>query len=335
MKLPRPSLTAGSIGEDPVEAKLRGQKIYDEGVAQMGKALPSLNRLRQVAETRYQDLHRTVRKEIAIPNEPWAGAVGRITERLQRKAQDLGYREVHLIGASLVAADGKFGRSKLIGEQVRTAWAKTDAKMLVEAPADGYAYVAPAAPEGTPLLAPGLAPPTSPGQVAMAWAELYQLDPANALLFVRMADAFNFRLLGSEVSLTNLALADASAKASLCSLEFVDQRNFFGRLAATGDWVMSFGREETSLGGALVRHVCVTGTELGVGASPSVAAIIGGDSPAADGARAAFHLVPEKVDGAAYACRVSSSTAGAAPVDVGLLVFRITAKPEPPKTAGK
>ena len=331
LKLQRAPLAPGQIGETPEQAKARAEKVIADGKAQMAKAMPSLTRLRQVATSRQFDLTKTVTQTAEFPHSLWSYAITHSAIRLQKQARESGYHEAHLVGASLVTADNKFIRSKAISDSVRAAWIKVDPKSLAAVPADGYTYVAPANGEGAPQFAKAIKIPSAAGHVAMVWVELYQLDSVNALLFVRLADAYTFHIVGSEAYLTTVGPSETLPKACTSTLTLVDQRSFLPRMAASGDWVLSFERDDSPLGVALLRHLCVTSGHVDVGASVPIAAIIEGDAPVMDGARAAFRLTPEKSQGLTHSYRVSSTSAAAPVVEVGTLTLKI----EPKVDAGK
>lgn len=328
LKLPRAPLAPGQIGESPEQVKTRAEKIIADGKAQMAKAMPSLTRLRQVAAARQFDITKTVTQEAEFPHSLWNYALTHSAIRLQKQAREAGYQELHLIGASMVTADGKFIRSKTISDSVRAAWTKVEAKSLAAVPSDGYSYVAPANGEGVPQFAKGIKVPAAAKHVGIVWAELYQLDSVNALLFVRLADASTFRIVASEAHLTTVGPAEVLPKAYVSSLTLVDQRSFLPRLAASGDWVLSFDRDDPPLGVALLRHLCVAGGHVDVGASVPVAMIIEGDAPLLDGARAAFRLTPEKSQGLTHIYRVSSTAPNSPTVEVGSLTLKIELKPD-------
>lgn len=332
LKLPRAALAPGQIGETPEQVKARAEKVIADGRTQMAKAQPSLNRLRQVAATRHFDLTKPVTQTVDLPQNLWNFAITHSAIRLQKMVREAGYKEVHLLGASLATPDGKIIRTKAIGESVREAWTKVDPGSLASVPAEGYGYVAPPAGESTPRFSKGIPAPTEPRQVAMVWAELHQLDAGTALLFVRLADAHTFRIIASEAYLTSVGPADGLAKAHSSAVTLTDQRSFLPRLASSGDWVLSFERTDPPLAVALMRHLCVVGGQVGVGASAHVAEITGGDAPVSDGARASFRLEPSEAHELNRSYRVTSSAAGSAPVEVGTLTFKVGPKVD---SAGK
>lgn len=312
----------GGLSETPEQVKARTQKMIDEGNAQIQQALPTLVRLRSAAAARAAE--RTKPVAFAADLAPTAAnvAVAQAVVRLQKQARDLGYAKVHLIGSISLLGDGKLNRPEDLTADIRAAWIKADDKSLAAAPAEGYAYV-PGVDKGAPSLSKGLKPATAPKQVAVLWAEFYAAPAAGprGLLFLRLADAFGMRLLASEVAYTELG--SAAAPAGVCAVSLRDERSFLPRLSEGGDWVLGFDRASDPLGSALLAHLSVTQSKVGIAAAPYVVIVAGGGPASADGVRAKWRAVPAAAPAGALAFQVSSIAVGGEAVDVGQLSLKV------------
>ena len=317
----------GGLSETPEQVKARTQKMIDEGNAQMQQALPSLTRLRAAAAVRAAEKTKPVSFAVAVAPAAWNVAVTQSVVRLQKQARDLGYAQVHFIGSISLLGDGKLNRPEELSAAVRAAWNKAGDKPFASAPAEGYAFV-PGADKGAPALSKGLAPAVAPKQVAVVWADYYAVNAegARGLLFLRLADAHTMRLVGSEVAFTELGAA--LAPAGVCQVSLRDARSFLPRLAESGDWVLGFDRASNPLGSALLAHLSVTQTKVGVAAAPYVAIVAGGGPVGSEGIRAKWRAVTTDGPAGAVAFQVSSIPTGAEGVDVGLLTLGIVVPSE-------
>lgn len=325
--------TKGAFAETHEQVKARAQKIIDEGRAQLSQAQPSLTRLRNIAGTRYLEITKTVNLQNELPQTKWDYSLTLAAVRLQKIARDQGFRQQHLVGAITVLEGNKPLRTSALTDQLRAAWNKVDAKALAPVPTLGYGYSCPAG-EGPATLASDWKLPTAARQTAVIWAEVYPLvaDNSASVLLVRMADAFTMRVIASEVYLTTTGPADAFPKVYTASLTLKDEKSFIPRLAASGDWVLSYDRTSSALGSALMRHLCVRVGNLGVGASQPLADVLGGENPSLDGAKASWTITPEGGSALSKSFKVVSTPQGAEKTEVGQLVLKLE---EPAKPAAK
>jgi hypothetical protein len=325
MTLVRP-VTLDKSSETPEQSKERGQKIVDEGNAQIQKALPSLTRLRSLAAVRAAEFTKPVAYEADFAQRSWSAAVTQSVLRLQKQSRDLGYAQTHLIGGFALLGDGKLSRPPVLAESLRAAWLKADERSLAPLPAEGYAYL-PVAGQVAPALAKSLKPASAPGQASILWAEFYAVSQEGSmgLLFVRLADAHSMKIIGSEVVLTELGSAAAVPTPLACQISLRDERSFITRLTQSGEWVLGFGRSSNPLGSALLAHVCVARTKADISASAYVAIVAVGGPPAPEGIRARWSATQVETDGTHLAFGVSCQAEGMAAVDVGQLSFKVAA----------
>ena len=323
------SLKGGGLTETPEQVKVRTQKIIDEGNAQIQQALPSLTRLRGVAAARAAELVKPVEFTEDFTQKPWEAAVVQSVGRLQKTARDTGFTQTHLIGGIAVLGDRSFSRPAMLSQDVRAAWTKLDERSLAPAPADGYAHV-PGQP--APALAKSLKPATAPKQVGVVWVEFYALtsDGSVGVLFLRLADAYSMRIISSEVALTEFGPRASRGVALNCALELRDDRSFLPRLAQGGEWVLGFSRTSDPLGSALLAHLCVSQTKVGISAAPYLFIVAGGAPVAPESLRARWNVAQKETDGSYLAYSVGSQADALAIVDVGQLTLRVTA-PVPDK----
>ncbi len=323
----------GAFAETAEQVKNRAQKIMDEGRAQIIQAQPSLARLRNVAGARHLEVTKTVNLNIDLPQTLWDYSLSLAAVRLQKIARDQGFKQQRIVGALTVLGSNKSLRTPALTDQLRAAWNKADAKALTPAPAAVYSYTSPAG-EAPATLAADWQVPTAARQTAVVWAEVYPLtaDMSASLLFVRMADAFTMRVIGSEIALTTTGPADAFTKVYTGTLALKDEKSFIPRLASSGDWVLSYDRDSSPLGAALLRHLCVRVGNLGVGASQPLVEVIGGEPPSLDGAKASWSVKPDITTNLVKSFKVTSATTGAPVTEVGQLVFKLE---EPAKSAAK
>lgn len=312
----------GGLTETPEQVKVRAQKMVDEGNTQIQQALPSLTRLRVVATARAAEKVKPVSFTAEVSPVAWNVAVSQSVVRLQKQARDLGYAKVHFIGSISLLGDGKLNRPEELSADIRAAWVKADDKSLAPVPAEGYAYV-PAADKGAPALSKGLKPATAPKQVAVLWAEYYAVtaEGSRGLLFLRLADAHGMRLIASEVAFTELGAP--AAPAGICQVALRDDRSFLPRLSEGGDWVLGFDRASNPLGSALLAHLSVTQSKVGVAAAPYVVIVVGGGPAGSEGVRAKWRAVTEEAPAGTIAFQVSSIPAVGDIVTVGQLTLKI------------
>ena len=314
----------GGLTETPEQLKARTQKMIDEGTAQVQQALPTLVRLRAAAAARAAEKTKPVTFAADVAPTTLNVAVAQSVVRMQKQARDLGYAKVHLIGSISLLGDGKLNRPEDLTADIRAAWTKADDKSLAAVPAEGYGYV-PGADKGAPSLSKGLKPATASKQVAVLWAEFYAAPVAGSrgLLFLRLADAYGMRLLASEVAYTELG--SAAAPAGVCSVSLRDDRSFLPRLSEGGDWVLGFDRASDPLGSALLAHLSVTQSKVGVAAAPYVIIVAGGGPASTDGVRAKWRAVPAAAPAGTIVFQVASIPTGGEAVDVGQLSLKVAA----------
>ena len=313
---------AGSLSETPDQVKIRAQKIIDEGNAQIQQALPSLVRLRAIAAVRAAEKTKPVTFAADFAPTAWNVAVSQSVVRLQKQARDLGYAKVHFIGSISLLGDGKLNRPADMTADIRTAWARADDKSLAPVPTEGYGYI-PSVDKGAPSLSKGLKPATAPKQVAVVWAEYYAVaaEGERGLLFLRLADAQTMRLIASEVAFTEHGVA--AAPAGSCQVALRDDRSFLPRLSEAGDWVLGFDRASHPLASALLAHLSVTQSRLGIAAAPYVVIVAGGGPAGSDGVRAKWLAVTDTAPAGSIAFKVSSIPTVGEGVDVGQLTLTL------------
>lgn len=316
--------STGSTQETPEQVKTRAQKIINEGKAQVDRAMPSIERLRKLATARFIELTKTVDYDQPLLQTPWDLSLIQAAVRLQKVARDQGYKTQHLLGSMTILGPEKVYRTPVIAKALREAWLKADATSLAPIPSGGYTYKRTVE---NPLaqLSADWAVPQAAGQTLLIWAEVYPLtsDDAAGLLVVRMADAFTMRLVGSEIYLTTMGPSDALPKKFNAAIVLKDEKSFIPRLAARGDWLLSYDRDSHPLGVALLRHLCVRVGNLAVGASSSVYDLLGGDAPSDDGANASWKVLPQPAAGLTKSFKVSSKTPEGQTATVGELTLRL------------
>ena len=314
----------GGLTETPEQAKARAQKMIDEGNAQIQQALPSLARLRAAAALRAAEKTKPVTFAAEFAPAAWNVAVTQSAVRLQKLARDSGYPKVHFIGSISLLGDGKLARPADMTADIRAAWSKVDDKSLAPVPAEGYAYV-PGVDKGAPSLSKGLKPAAAPKQQAVIWAEYYAVsaDGNRGMLFLRLADAFTMKLVGSEAAYTEFGAAVAPV--GMCSVELRDDRSFIPRLADSGEWVLGFDRASNPLGSALLAHLSVAQTKVGVSAAPYVIIVAGGGPASSEGVRAKWRAITATAPAGVVAFQVSSIPTGAEAIEVGQLTLKIAA----------
>jgi hypothetical protein len=316
--------TKGAFAETAEQVKARAQKIIDEGRNQLAQAQPSLTRLRNVAGTRYLEVTKTVNLSLDLPQTKWDYSLTLSAVRFQKVARDQGFKQQHILGAITVLEGNRPLRTSALTDQLRAAWNKADPKALAPAPANGYAsfWTGPTA-------------PTQPRQYALIWAEVYPLtaDNSASLLFVRMADAWTNRVIASEVYLTTTGPADAFPKVYTGSLSLKDEKSFIPRLAGSGDWVLSYDRSGSALGGALMRHLCVRVGNIGVSGTEIYPDLVADANLAnLDAAKASWIVTTDGGSNLVKSFKVASVAPGSDKTEVGQLVLKLE---EPAKPAGK
>jgi len=329
--------TTGAFQETPEQAKARAQKIIDEGKAQMSAAAVTLDRLRRVATARYKDLTKTVDLTESLTQSKVGYCLNLASVRLQKIARDGGYKVNHIIGSMTVLNDGKILKTPAVTESLRAAWTKADATGLAPVPEDGYSYKV-----GSDATAPQLTKDwkvSSPRNATVVWVEVYGLtnDNSIALLMVRMADAFTMRLIGSEMYLTTFNSSESLAKVYNAKVNLRDEKSFLPRLSSSGDRVVSYSRTNSLLGNALLKHLCLSESKVGVGASQSLVDILGGDAPSLDGAMATWKITSLEGNDLSKNFKISCEASGSDVIEVGLLSIKLedqTKSREATKTVG-
>ena len=313
---------AGGLSDTPEQVQARTQRMIDEGNAQIQEALRSLVRLRSAAAARAVEKTKPVTFSADITPAAWSAVVTQSVVRLQKQAHDLGYAKVHLVGSISLLGDGKLNRPEELTAEIRSTWTKVDDRSLAPVPAEGYAYI-PGVGKGAPSLSKGLQPATAPKQVAVLWAEFYAAPAAGSrgLFFLRLADAYGMRLIGSEASYTELGAAVAPA--TTCRVSLRDDRSFLPRLGESGEWVLGFDRASNPLGSALLAHLSFTQSKVGVTAAPYVVIVAGGGPASSEGVRAKWRAVTATAPAGSIAFQVSSVPLVGEGVDVGLLTLNI------------
>jgi hypothetical protein len=129
------------------------------------------------------------------------------------------------------------------------------------------------------------------------------------------------RLIGSEVAFTELG--SVAAPAGICQIALRDDRSFLPRLGEGGDWVLGFDRGSNPLGSALLAHLSVTQSKVGVAAAPYVVIVAGGGPSSSEGVRAKLLAVTDTAPAGSIAFKVSSIPTVGDSVDVGQLSLSI------------
>lgn len=315
--------TAGAFQETPEQAKARAQKIIDEGKAQMKTATATLDRLRRVALARYIDATKTVNLTENLTQSKLGYCLNLASVRLQKIARDGGYKTHHIVGSITVLNDGKILRTPAVTESLRASWVKADPVGLAAVPESGYSYKV-----GSDSVATQLSKEwavTSPRNTAVVWAEVYGLNSDNSLtlLIVRMADAYTMRLIGSEMYLTTFSSVENSSKVYNATVNLRDEKSFLPRLSLSTDWVVSYDRTNSPLANALLRHLCVNDSKVGVGASQSLFDVLGGDAPSLDGAKAQWKISSLEANDLSKNFKLTCESTGVDSIDVGLLSIKL------------
>lgn len=315
--------TTGAFQETPEQVKARAQKIIDEGKAQVSGAAVTLDRLRRVATARYKDLHKTVDLSENLPQSKVGYCLNLASVRLQKIARDGGYKAHHIVGSMTVLNDGKIFKTLAVTESLRAAWKKADATGLAPVPEEGYSYKV-----GSDATAPQLTKDwkvSSPRTTTVVWVEVYGLTSDNSLtlLMVRMADAYTMRLIGSEMYLTTFNPSESVAKVYNATVNIRDEKSFLPRLSSSGDRVVSYARTNSPLGNALLKHLCLSDSKVGVGASQSLVDILGGDAPSLDGATATWKITSLEGNDLNKNFKISCEASGSDVIEVGQLSIKL------------
>ena len=315
--------TTGAFQETPEQAKARAQKIIDEGKVQVSGAAVTLDRLRRVATARYKDLHKTVDLSENLPQSKVGYCLNLASVRLQKIARDGGYKAHHIVGSMTVLNDGRILKTPAVTESLRAAWTKADATGLAPVPEEGYSYKV-----GSDATAPQLTKDwkvSSPRNATVVWVEVYGLTNDNSLtlLMVRMADAYTMRLIGSEMYLTTFNPSESVAKVYHATVNLHDEKSFLPRLAASGDRVVSYARTNSPLGNALLKHLCLSDSKVGVGASQSLVDILGGDAPSLDGATATWKITSLEGNDLNKNFKIFCEASGSDVIEVGQLSIKL------------
>jgi hypothetical protein len=315
--------TTGAFQETPEQVKARAQKIIDEGKAQVSAAAVTLDRLRRVATLRYKDLTKTVDLNENLTQAKVGYCLNLAAVRFQKIARDGGYKVNHIIGSMTVLNDGKILKTPAVTESLRSAWTKADATGLAPIPEEGYIYKV-----GSDATPPQLSKDwkvSSPRTATVVWVEVYGLTNDNSLtlLMVRMADAFTMRLIGSEMYLTTFNSSESVTKLYNATVNLRDEKSFLTRLSSSGDRVVSYARTNSLLGNALLKHLCLSESKVGVGASQSLVDILGGDAPSLDGAMATWKITSLDGNDLSKKFKISCEASGSDVIEVGMLSMKL------------
>jgi hypothetical protein len=315
--------TVGAFQETPEQVKARAQKIIDEGKAQMASAAATLDRLRRVALVRYIDATKTVNLNESLAQSKLGYCLNLASVRLQKIARDGGYKTHHIVGSITVLNDGKILKPPAVTESLRASWSKADPVGLASVPESGYTYKV-----GSDLTTPQLSKEwavTSPRNTTVVWVEIFGLNNDNSLtlLIVRMADAYTMRLIGSEMYLTTFSNVENFSKVYNATVNLRDEKSFLPRLSMSTDWVVSYDRTNAPLANALLRHLCVNDSGVGVGASQALFDVLGGDAPSLDGAKANWKILSLETNDLSKNFKLSCESSGLDAVDVGLLSIKL------------
>jgi len=120
----------------------------------------------------------------------------------------------------------------------------------------------------------------------------------------------------------------AAAPAGICQVALRDDRSFLPRLSEGGDWVLGFDRASNPLGSALLAHLSITQSKLGVAAAPYVVIVAGGGPAGSDGVRAKWRAITDTAPAGPISFQVSCIPTGGEGVDVGQLTLTIALPPE-------
>jgi hypothetical protein len=138
-----------------------------------------------------------------------------------------------------------------------------------------------------------------------------------------MADAYTMRLIGSEMYLTTFSSAENSSKVYNATVNLRDEKSFLPRLSLSTDWVVSYDRTNSPLANALLRHLCVNDSKVGVGASQSLFDVLGGDAPSLDGAKAQWKISSLEANDLSKNFKLTCESTGVDSIDVGLLSIKL------------
>lgn len=315
-----------SLRETPEQIKARGQKLIDDGNAEIQQASPVLLRLRGVAAARLAELTKPVVYSVDLTAVGQDGALTRAVGRLHKSARDLGFVKIHLVGALALMGDGKLVKPAALVADIRASWGKIDDQFLVPPPLDGYVYLPPSGQVGASI-SKFLPPPPSPRQVGVLWAEYYAVSAAGApgFLFLRLADARTMTIIASEAAFTDLAAVQPPVHDGGFSLR--DERSFLPRLGQSGDWVLGFDRASDPLGSAVLAHLCVTQTKVSITAGPYLAIIAGGGPVSSEGVAARWRATGVPADAGFLAYQVRSNPVSGGEQEIGRLTLRVGPKP--------
>ena len=172
---------------------------------------------------------------------------------------------------------------------------------------------------------------SSPRNTTVIWVEVYGLTHDNSLtlLMVRMADAYTMRLIGSEMYLTTFNPSDALAKTYTATVNLRDEKSFLPRLSSSGERVVSYARTNSPLGNAVLKHLCLSDSKVGVGASQSLVDILGGDAPSLDSAIATWKMTSLEGTDLNKNFKISCEATGSDAIEVGLLSVKLEEQVKP------
>ena len=89
--------------------------------------------------------------------------------------------------------------------------------------------------------------------------------------------------------------------------------------------MLGFDRASNPLGSALLAHLSVAQTKVGVSAAPYVIIVAGGGPASSEGVRAKWRAITATAPAGVVAFQVSSIPTGAEAIEVGQLTLKIAA----------
>ncbi len=317
----------GGLTEPPEQIKARAQKIIDEGNAQMQQAAPSLARMRLVAATRAAESFKRIAFPVELALKGWSASSAQSAKRLEAQARGHGFRQVHVVGAVSVSSERKISRPPAFAEEIRSNLQGVGENVLAPVPPAGYRYTLASTKEPA-AFSPEVPTPASAGQIALVWGEFYSIaaDDTYGLMFVRMADAFSMKVIASEAAFVTTSAAPVAAA---CNFTLNDARSFLPRLGQSGEWILGYDAQSDPLGAAMLTHICVTQTNVGIGAASYLIAAMGSGAAGNEAFKA--HWSVESTSGpSGISFQVRSTPAVAAPavaaaVEVGRLTLELKA----------
>ena len=128
------------------------------------------------------------------------------------------------------------------------------------------------------------------------------------------------KVIASEAAFVTTAPPAAGASAVVCNFTLNDARNFIPRLGQSGEWILGYDAQSDPLGAALLTHLCVTQTSVGIGAASYFIAATGSGVAGNEGYKAKWG-VEAVTGGAGISYQVRSTPLGAGAIEVGRLAL--------------